>query len=421
MKPLYLFVFFICCSFQIHAQVAFEKGYFINNSNQTVSCFIKNTEWKNNPAQFSYKLDENGPEQQMGIEDVKEYGLAGKVRFVRKTVQIDRTSDKFGDLDDKREPDFQEEQVFLRQLLDARAASLYIYQDSQVKRFFYSKENSDPKPLIFKKYLDANNKVATNAYYKQQLFNQFDCGNLNAEALKNTDYNQEDLLKFFKEINACKGESYEIIDGHKEPVKINIAVKAGANHSTFSLEQQPWERTIEMESKVTYTVGLEGEYILPSFNQKLGFFGGIFYTSYNSTGEGVFYNGSRNILPTTFMGTRGVFNISYSSVEIPLGVRYYLHLGSNSKMILHAAYSPSVTFDDSDIHSMEGEQLKPDFKLDSFQPGNFLIGAGYEYKNRLSLEARFFPRKNMVYNDEWSGDHNGYISVLLGYKFYKNK
>lgn len=416
MKPRYLILFFVFYNFQVYAQVTYEKGYFINNSNQMVTCLIKNTEWKKNPAQFSYKLDENAPVQQAGIEDVKEYGLPEKVRFVRNTVQIDQTSDKFGDLDRKKAPDFQEKQVFLRQLLDGKAASLYMYQDSQVRRFFYSKENSGPKPLIYKNYLDPNNKVATNAHYKQQLFNEFNCGNLNAAALKNTDYNKKDLLKFFKEYNACQGESFAVIGGNREPGKITIAVKAGLNHSTFSIEQQPWEKTIEMEAKVAYTVGLEGEYMLPSFNQKLAFFAGIFYTSYNSTGEGVFYNGIWNRETITFMGTRGVFNISYSSLEIPVGIRYFLHLGGNSKMFLNAAYSPSVTFDDSDIHSMEGERLKPDFKLDPFQSGNFLIGAGYEYKNKLSLEARFFPRKNIIYSDEWSGGQNAYISVLLGYK-----
>lgn len=85
-------------------------------------------------------------------------------------------------------------------------------------------------------------------------------------------------------------------------------------------------------------------------------------------------------------------------------------------MTLTAAYSPSITFDESEIYSKEGERLKPDFKLDSFQPANFLIGAGYEYNSRISLEARYFPRKNMVYGDEWNGGQKSYISVLLGYK-----
>ena len=41
------------------AQISFEKGYFINNANQKTNCLIKNQDWKDNPTEFEYKLDEN--------------------------------------------------------------------------------------------------------------------------------------------------------------------------------------------------------------------------------------------------------------------------------------------------------------------------------------------------------------------------
>lgn len=41
-----------------HAQVKFKKGYYLDNSGQSVDCFIKNNDWKNNPAGFDYQLKE---------------------------------------------------------------------------------------------------------------------------------------------------------------------------------------------------------------------------------------------------------------------------------------------------------------------------------------------------------------------------
>lgn len=42
--------------FDSYAQIIFENGYFINELNQKVECFIKNIEWRNNPTEFEYKL-----------------------------------------------------------------------------------------------------------------------------------------------------------------------------------------------------------------------------------------------------------------------------------------------------------------------------------------------------------------------------
>jgi len=39
-----------------YSQISFEKGYFINNTNQRISCYIKNSDWKNNPTEFVYKI-----------------------------------------------------------------------------------------------------------------------------------------------------------------------------------------------------------------------------------------------------------------------------------------------------------------------------------------------------------------------------
>lgn len=45
-------------SFVVNAQINFEKGYFISNDNEKIECLIKSIDWKNNPTEFKYKLNE---------------------------------------------------------------------------------------------------------------------------------------------------------------------------------------------------------------------------------------------------------------------------------------------------------------------------------------------------------------------------
>ena len=57
--------------FLVLGQINFESGYFINNDQDKVSCFIKNEDWLNNPTAFTYKLSENGNIQEATISEVK--------------------------------------------------------------------------------------------------------------------------------------------------------------------------------------------------------------------------------------------------------------------------------------------------------------------------------------------------------------
>ena len=39
----------------LNAQTNFEKGYCIDNTGNTIICYIKNFDWRNNPNTFKYK------------------------------------------------------------------------------------------------------------------------------------------------------------------------------------------------------------------------------------------------------------------------------------------------------------------------------------------------------------------------------
>lgn len=116
-------------SFNAIAQISFEKGYFISNNNQKIECLIKNMDWKDNPTKFLYKLEEDQNSKTATIQTVKEFGINNVSKYVRFSVSIDRSSENINELSDSRSPIFNNEILFLKTLVEAKA-SLYYYEAS---------------------------------------------------------------------------------------------------------------------------------------------------------------------------------------------------------------------------------------------------------------------------------------------------
>jgi hypothetical protein len=52
---------------------------------------------------------------------------------------------------------------------------LYEYIDENLIRYFYNKEDSDIEQLVFKRYKNAKDEIATNDGFRQQLWNTLKC------------------------------------------------------------------------------------------------------------------------------------------------------------------------------------------------------------------------------------------------------
>lgn len=80
-----LFLFAVC----VHAQIGFEKGYFISNDSLKTECFIKNLDWRSSPIVFSYKLALADNEiKTEKIDYVKEFGIDNLSKYERFTAKL---------------------------------------------------------------------------------------------------------------------------------------------------------------------------------------------------------------------------------------------------------------------------------------------------------------------------------------------
>ena len=86
LTALLLLFFFVAESFG----QKYEKGYFVNNDNERIECLMKKKDWKINPTEFSYKLDESAAPLEGDVNSVKEFGMANSCKFINADVKIDR-------------------------------------------------------------------------------------------------------------------------------------------------------------------------------------------------------------------------------------------------------------------------------------------------------------------------------------------
>lgn len=130
-----LIIAIILTSLSSYSQIEFENGYIINNNSEKINCLIKNNDWKNNPSEILYKLEENSDIEKGTIEDIQEFGISSKIKFKRFLVNIDMSREETNNLTQEKNPLFKEETLFLKQLIEGKA-NIFIYKSSSMTRFF---------------------------------------------------------------------------------------------------------------------------------------------------------------------------------------------------------------------------------------------------------------------------------------------
>jgi hypothetical protein len=207
MKKQLLFLTIAILSFNSYSQIAFEKGYYIDNMNQKTNCLIKNIDWKNNPIEFEYKQSENSESKTMTIKSIKEFGIDNISKYIRTTINIDRSSENINSLSDDKIPIFQEEELFLKVLVEGKA-TLYEYVDGNLIRYFYNNDNSTIEQLIFKSYITPENNIGRNNRFREQLWINLKCPNFKISEIENLEYKKNELVVFFIEYNECNNQEY---------------------------------------------------------------------------------------------------------------------------------------------------------------------------------------------------------------------
>jgi len=391
---------FLIISIKSHAQIEFEEGYFISESDVKVQCLIRNRDWKKNPTGFEYKLTKDSEVQTAGIQNVKEFGITGFSKYIRATVDIDRSGTLPGKLSTVREPEFHRETVFLQVLVDGDSP-LYYFTDGEVTKYFLKTKESEIEQLVYKRF-HKDYGVVTNYDFRYQLYSNFNNHGLTMDDVKDIYYNKKDLERFFLKVNNHSDQLPDSYEKQKKDV-VNVSLRPGINYSSLEIKHGSFYRqATDFEPQTNFRFGIETEIILP----------------YNRNKWAVILEPTlQYYYETQPSATAFTSKVVYESLEIPVGIRYYIFLGGNSKLFLNT--SVMYDFDNhSDIRIYFDYNKKIAETLDVNPGFNFASGIGFKAKNRYSLELRYQSARSLttLYKSWFS--YYRTISVNIGYSLF---
>ncbi|MEW7279027.1 outer membrane beta-barrel protein [Aquimarina sp. 2201CG1-2-11] len=416
MRKQFLTVLIIILGLQGYSQTVFKKGYIINNSSKKIECLIKDLDWSNAPKKIEYKLNENANIKVGTLATIKEFGIAEEIKYIKFVGDIDRSTSNVNKMGYDKKPVFKEEQLFLKVLVEGKA-NLYEYQSGSLTRFFYKTDERSIEQLIYKKYKLGEYKFAENTRYMEQLWSNLKCSDISVLDINKLHYRKKQLINFFVSYNECHNSEYARYRKKRKQGLFNISIRPGINSSSLFLESRsnpiilPASRNVDFEKELSFRIGVELEYVLPFNNNKWSVLFEPTYRSYTPEMEfNYLINGGRILRTTTV-------KVDYTSIELPIGVRFYSFITDNSKLFFNVSYALEYVMSGS-IESSNG-YLPP--VLDVETDGNLSLGIGYTFKNKFSAEFRYSASRDIVSEFSlWNSDFKN-VSLILGYTIFNNK
>ncbi len=378
----------------MNSQAKFEKGYFITLDGKKTACLIKNEDWLSIPSSIYYKLDEKSKTLNKSQGQLKKIKILDKFDFERHIVDIERYSNNLNELSNTRISNYKKESLLLKVVVDANV-KLLKYSYRGVNHFYYIKADKI-YPLEYKLYKTKNENVGKNLNFRKTLKEKLNC---NSKILDQTiKYRETKLVKYFTAYNSCNNSSTKTYSNQIKTGKFNARPKISLGYSGIK----------NYSSKFTLKFGIELEYILPFNNYKWSVFSEPTFQSFSS--EEKLIIGYNPAPPSNPLGVGapifGVGKTEYSSIEIPIGVRYYSLLNKKNKLFYNTGASIDIVLNDKlFIDSINNGSIQNSV--------NYFFGLGYEFNKKVSVEIRYNTFKIL-------GRSNGKInfnntSLMFGY------
>jgi hypothetical protein len=388
MKKILALIIIVASSVTCFSQIEFENGYYINLNGEKMAAQIKNEDWKYNPTEFEFRLNEDSEIQVMTAEKVLEFGIGTQLKYISADVNIDRSPA----LSEFRNPDFRQERLFLKVVVEG-SISLLSYANTSYERYFYVQEGQLPIQLIYKKFESIDERIVENQEYKKQISELLTCSDITTPLILSTSYGRNSLDKLFCRYNECVGSQYTNYYEYRTRSQFHFRVKPGMRFSTFSIVNltDSWRDT-DFENKLLFRIGVEAEVVLPYKKNKWAFYSDPAFQYYSS-----------EVLT-------GIYpkKVDYKSIEIPLGIKHYFFLNENSKIHL----SGSIVYD----YILNDAFVLVEYRQELVMANTFNVrtGIGFNY-NEFCVELNYDFRRNALglYSSWYSDFHP--ITLNLSY------
>lgn len=392
MKKLLLFTLIFILKINCYAQTTFEKGYFIDNSNQKTKCLIKRGN-SNDDFYFSYKIDKNSPTLQNSLRYIKEFGFHDGIKYSREVIlstkQNSNTAIK--------------KEMFLQVLVEGEAS---LYYNSKKAKYFFKKKGGNISILEHRKVIKGF-KVKEDNSYKQKLFTSLSsCKSIPKDKFKQLKYKKNSLINFFQTYNKCLNPNYKLNLKKEKKIEFNISLKAGINESSIDVNFENKNLRPTFKNNKEFQLGGEIEFFFP-FSKKWSFFIEPTFLFFEADDVIVDYD--------LIKGGKAVFSITHKTLEIPVGTRRYFTLNKKNKLFLSGSINVNLNSGGPTLVSarrLTGENL---FSINAgARAFDMSIGAGYNFNNNFFIEFKVSTNKKIGRSITFHRP----LSVSLGYTIF---
>lgn len=393
--------------FASRAQITFESGFFINESDEKIECLIKNPDWENNPREFEYKLTSDAPTHKAGLENVKEFVIHNASKYIRATVKIDRSSSDLTNLSTSRSPEFQDEQLFLKVLIEGKA-TLFSFKEANLVRFFYTINDQNIDQLVYKQYA-LNGRIGENNYFRQQLLTSLVCNEITLSDVERLRYHVRDLEALFVKYHHCLATPYAF---YNIPTKtkdlFNLSIRPGISSSKVSLANPtvPFMNN-QFENPVNPRIGIETELVFPFQKNKWSLIAEPTLRSFKSDNTKDAPQLTGGLLAT---------EVRYQSIELPVGFRHYFFINDASRVFVNAGYCLDFAFNSGFEFEAAGDRPIGSAKIKSLD--NFFAGTGFNYQGKYAIEVRYFTGREILGSHRvWRSNFQSW-SLIVAYSLF---
>lgn len=353
----------------LFAQNNFFEGYYIDNRNEKIKGYILNENFIKLPDYIEFKKNEKSVVEKISTKKIKAFEIDKKIKFIKKNVSLQQSSNKTNELTNYRNPDLKTENVFLKVLVEGKA-NLYMNNDQDKIKFFLQVDEDSIIPLIYKRYYIKNNQIAENNQYKQDLMFRVSCESLSDKDFNLTNYNQKGLSKLVQKYNTCKNANQFIYEKPKY-FSFNLGLRLGILNQKFEITNTVRDEfSSDFGSSLNYRFGFELEFSIQSLKfKRWSIYIDPSFSTYQSSA--MVNNGDQR-------------EITLNTLQVPFGIRYYINTSSsNHKFFVNAFLATNTPIGENDIRNVNLMRVKIN------SPHSYLgAGIGYRFKERLSIEIR---------------------------------
>ncbi|GLR15811.1 hypothetical protein [Portibacter lacus] len=392
---------FLLFSIVVIGQVKFEPGYYIKESGEKIEGYILNIDWKNNPTSFNFKETAEGDDVEISIEDALEYGVDGFSAYQRHVVKVDQSLNNRTGLSSERNPNYKEETLFLKILVDSNIGLLK-YESNQYVRFFYREGKNVPVQLIYKKYYKTSDRIAENVDFQQQIKNLAGQTFMSASKVNSLKYTEKSLVQVFKDINVGQGAEYTSYSSERVHLIPIYSFVVGSRYLNNEIKNSSSNFKGTAAASLSYLLGGEVKIVLPFRKDTWSVYMGLYYHN---------LSGMRDIdfVSQKIPQSQGILDIKYNTLELNLGFRQRFFANSKPKYYFFGAGSLNIAMQRK-FEILDYIDLEPNTSL------NYNVGIGCNIVPSFTIEISYAtPRNYLNSYTFWDTEQQG-VGLLLKYQ-----